>query len=56
MFRTWSEDVHIVWMSSSDYYFFTFFHKMNLVVFRLKYIDTMYHVYATPPTFLLRFL
>ena len=49
VFRAWSEDVHIVWISCSDY-FCHFFHKMNLVIFRLKLIDTMYLVYATPPT------
>ena len=31
VFRSWFEDVHIVWILSSDC-FDLFFHKMNLVI------------------------
>ena len=30
--------------------FVTFFHKINSVIFPAEVIDTMYLVYATPPT------
>ena len=32
VFRAWSEDMHIVWISCSDY-FCHFFHKTNSVIF-----------------------
>ena len=49
VFRAWSEDVHIVW-NHAQIIFVTFFTKLTQSFFRLKLIDTMYLVYATPPT------
>ena len=33
-FLSWSEDVHVVWIYSSDYYIYLFIHKFNLLIFR----------------------
>ena len=36
---SWAEDVHVVWIYSSDFFFFFFFHFfhiLNLVIFKLE--------------------
>ena len=55
VFREWSEDVHIVWIWSSDY-FVTFSTKWTRSFFWPKWIDSRYIVYAAPPTVLCKFL
>ena len=53
VFWTWSEDMHVVWIYSSNY-FYHFFCYFNLGIFLAfllsKLMDTGYLVCATPPT------
>ena len=53
VFRSWSEDVHIVLATSSDY-LLSFFSQNKLL--RPKLMDTRYLVCAFPPTVLCQFL
>ena len=55
VFCTWSEDMHVVWIYSSDY-FLTLFRQLNLAIFLTfllsKWMDSGYLVCASPPTVL----
>ena len=54
VFWSWSEDVHVVWILSSDY-ILSFFCNLNLVFFQAlllsTYVDSMYLVRVTPINF-----
>ena len=52
MFSSWYEDAHLD-VIVKFFFFFTFFHIVNLVIFHPQYIDSGYLVSTTPHTILI---